>query len=294
MADAVGDVQGFAESLTEEIVEFVLTSPVNLLPPKLKKPIFDEPLVGFASGDDPLFTDYKTIIGPDHLTPREALAEAYGKKPEDLPAELTVVSYILPVTGLTRRSNRKESKMPSRPWSHTRWFGEILNDAVREFTADILTDMGYMAAAPVLQPYFKGLSNEKGPYSNWSERHVAYAAGLGTFSLSDGFITEKGIAHRCGSVVTDLVLPPTPRTAKTPFSNCVYYARGTCMKCVERCPAGAITEAGHDKIRCLEYQRGIGYHPEQAYDIETSVAGCGLCQTDVPCEHRVPRRARED
>jgi len=35
----------------------------------------------------------------------------------------------------------------------------------------------------------------------------AYAAGHGTFSLSDGFITERGIAHRCGSVVTDLPLP---------------------------------------------------------------------------------------
>jgi len=45
--------------------------------------------------------------------------------------------------------------------------------------------------------------------SNWSQRHIAYAAGLGTFSLSDGFITPKGIAMRCGSVVCDAALSPT-------------------------------------------------------------------------------------
>ena len=68
-----------------------------------------------------------------------------------------------------------------------------------------------MTTAPVIQPYFKIQSNEKGDYSDWSERHIAYVAGQGTFSLSDGFITERGIAHRCGSVVIDLKLPPSPR-----------------------------------------------------------------------------------
>jgi len=38
-----------------------------------------------------------------------------------------------------------------------------------------------------------------GPASSWSERHAAYAAGLGTFSLNDALITPKGIAHRLGS-----------------------------------------------------------------------------------------------
>ena len=37
---------------------------------------WDEPLVGFASGIDPLFFEYKTIIGSFHLTPREIIAAA--------------------------------------------------------------------------------------------------------------------------------------------------------------------------------------------------------------------------
>ena len=145
----------------------------------------------------------------------------------------------------------------------------------------------------MIQPYFRTLSNEAGPYSNWSERHIAYVAGQGTFSLSDGFITEKGIAHRCGSVVTDLALPASKRTATTPYSNCLYYVNRSCTACIPRCPADAITDKGHDKNMCREYAGKIGYSRESfknGYDNEKSVAGCGLCQTKVPCESMNPTK----
>ena len=281
------DAAGFIE---REIKDFVANSPANRLEFLDDYKIFDEPLVGFADGGDALFTEYKEIIGPVHMTPGEALAAASGKSPDELPERLSVISWILPIVRETRRSNSKERTGPSRLWSHTRWYGEKLNEALREHIVKVLTDAGYMATAPQIAPYFETHSNEKGMYSNWSERHVAYVAGLGTFSLSDGFITEKGIAHRCGSVITDLVLPAAERTASTPFSNCLFMFGLQCQLCVRRCPAGAITESGHDKVKCGEYQRGLGYPGsiKNGYDNETSVAGCGLCQTRVPCEDRNP------
>jgi epoxyqueuosine reductase QueG len=228
-----------------------------------------------------------------HLTPREALAKAYDKSPEDMPARLSVISWILPITDKARKSNRRETLTPSRLWSHTRWYGEQFNDAVREHMVALLTGMGYLAVAPMVQPYFKIETNEKGSYSNWSERHIAYAAGHGTFSLSDGFITERGIAHRCSSVVTDLILPASPRTAESPYSNCLFYVDGGCGRCIKRCPAGAISKEGHDKIKCQAYLRSIGYSSAElkgGYDNDKSVSGCGLCQVKVPCEYRVPAR----
>jgi epoxyqueuosine reductase QueG len=159
---------------------------------------------------------------------------------------------------------------------------------------EFLTDMEYLAVAPFLQSYFERFTNDKGPYSNWSERHMAYAAGHGTFSLSDGFITnERGIAHRCGNVVTDLVLPPSPRTAEGPYANCLAYVGVSCNACIKRCPAGAITIEGHDKNKCLAYLNSIGYSADalkDGYKNDTSVAGCGLCQTKVPCEFQNPTR----
>jgi ferredoxin len=255
--------------------------------------MWDEPLVRFADGSDAIFTEYKTIIAATHLTPREALAKAYDKGSEDMPSRLSVISWILPAIEETRKSNRAETLVPSRLWSHTRWYGEKFNAELRVHVVQLLTGMGYLATAPFSQPYFKVYSNEKGPYSNWSERHAAYAAGHGTFSLSDGLITERGIAHRVGNVVTSLALPASPRTAKSPYSNCLSYLGVDCGVCIDRCPDGAITEKGHDKNKCQQYLRSIGYSSEalkNGYDNNKSVAGCGLCQTKVPCEFQNPAK----
>jgi epoxyqueuosine reductase QueG len=280
-------------SIKEEIKGFVRTSPDARLSFMDDYTMWVEPLVRFATGDDPIFDDYKTIIAPTHLTPREALAQAFGKRPDELPGRISVISWILPAVEETRESNRAETSVPSRLWSHTRYYGEQSNGALRKYVVELLTELGHLAVAPFQQTYFKVYTAETGLYSNWSERHVAFAAGQGTFSLSDGLITEAGIAHRCGSVVTDLVLPPSPRTAEGPYSNCLFYAGVNCRACMKRCPADAITEQGHDKNLCKQYLNGIGYSSEalkSGYDNETSVAGCGLCQTKVPCEHQNPVR----
>ena len=282
-----------ADFIINEIKSFASQSPRNRMPTPDKDIIFDEPLVQFADGDDPIFSEYKTIIGATHLTPREALAQVYNKTPREVPQRLSVISWILPITEKTCKSNRSQTRLPSRLWSHTRWYGEIFNDALRKHIVELLTGKGYLAAAPALPSSLKIYSNEKGMYSNWSERHIAYVAGLGTFSLSDGFITERGIAHRCGSVVTSLGLNTSLRKAKGPYTNCLFYINEKCGVCIERCPAGAITEAGHDKIKCGQHLRDIGYSPDRlksGYDIEKSVSGCGLCQTNVPCEAVNPTR----
>jgi len=277
--------------IEQEVRIFARTSPLNRLPSTDNQVIFDEPSVQFADGDDPIFTEYKTIIDPTHLTPHEALAKAYSKGLADMPEHLSVISWVLPITSKTRELNRRQTKIPSRLWSHTRWYGEKFNDALREHVVKLLTEMGYLAVAPMLQPYFKieyENISEKGYYSNWSERHIAYAAGLGTFSLSDGFITERGIAHRCGSVVTNLVLPASSKKAKNPYSNCLFYVDGSCKACIPRCPAEAITENGHDKAKCREYQQSKFHHLLEEYNV--GVVGCGLCQTKIPCEFTNPTK----
>jgi len=277
-----------ATFIKEEISAFVRHSPLNRLPDTNGDFIFDEPLVQFADGDDPIFSEYKKIIDASHFTPREALARALDKVAGDLPSRLSVISWILPITDKTRASNRRQKKVPSQPWSYTRWYGEKFNEALRAHVVEVITERGCLATAPFLQPCFKTMDNEKGPLSNWSERHIAFAAGLGTFSLSDGFITERGIAHRCGSVVTDMPLPTSPRTASSPYSNCLFYVNNGCRDCIPRCPAGAITEKGHDKMKCRDYQYRDIVYIRQEYGV--GIAGCGLCQTGVRCESRNPVR----
>ena len=203
---------------------------------------------------------------------------------------LSVISWILPVSQETRLSLRKETMVPSLRWNHTRWYGQDFNFKLQRYVVSLLEELGHEAIAPELAKFWETRELPDGMASNWSQRHTAYAAGLGTFSLSDGFITPKGIAMRCGSVVTDAVLTPTPRVYENHLSNCLFYRDGSCSRCIERCPVGAISEQGHDKKKCRQYlreQRAIlkemgreGYIGH--YD------GCGLCQTKVPCETRIP------
>ena len=69
-----------ATFLEGEIKKYIANSPNNIMPDFPGEHMWDEPLVGFANGDDPLFAEYKNIIGDFHVTPREALEMNVGYK----------------------------------------------------------------------------------------------------------------------------------------------------------------------------------------------------------------------
>ncbi len=273
--------------IQQAIAKFVMESPYNRRKVDGGR-YFDTPLVGFASGNDSLFKQYQKIIGRFHLSPRGVFDRTFGKS--DCDKELSVISWALPISEDTRKANRKEDKYPCLLWGHTRSFGEPFNDKLRNHIVSLLKKRGYKAVAPANSLYFKHHmhSPKVGFTSNWSERHTAYACGLGTFGLCDGFITPRGKALRLGSVVTDLTL----RSSKRPYShhhaNCLYYFNRTCKACATRCPCRAITSKGHDKDKCYHYQRDVTLPAKNAeYGVE--IAGCGLCQTKVPCEFEIPK-----
>jgi len=256
---------------------------------------WEEPLVGFASGMNPLFFEYKTLIGTFHLTPREVISAALKEKGRSLLfteiEQISVISWVLPTAEDTRKSNRQENQFPSKLWAYTRDFGESCNNALRKHVITFLEDLGHVTVAPVILPTFKFIEDEKvGWASPWSERHVAYACGLGTFSLNDGFITPKGMAMRLGSVVTLLKLTPSEKKYRDHKENCLQFRNEKCGKCIKRCPAGAITEKGHDKNKCKGYIDSEALKKKRAeYGLENPPPSCGLCQTNVPCEFEIPR-----
>ncbi|MDR3239893.1 MAG: (Fe-S)-binding protein [Clostridiales bacterium] len=249
---------------------------------------FDEPIVGVASADDPLFSDYKTIVGNRHVTPKEVFDLEFGS---DSFRGGSVISVALPISEKIRRSNRGQKDWPSKEWILYRSFGdEVFLETIGPYVEKLIAEMGYRAITPHRTKHYVTFVTPAGPCSNWSERHVAYAAGLGTFSLNDGFITEKGMAVRFISVITDLILEADCRIAKNYRSNCLFYSPDSCSACIKRCPISAITEAGHDKFACYAYVYG-----EASSRLAVSHggfakagAGCGLCQTGTPCEYKNP------
>lgn len=274
-----------AEWITEIIVDCVRDSEVNRQPGPPEMRVYDEPLVGFVPGDDPLFDQYKTIIGSFHLTPAELFRQSVG---EGTPAaELTVISWVLPFTDDIRASNAEQPRFPSKQWAQARIYGEEFNDVLRAHLVAELQKAGHDAVAPILTDSFETLrSEEVGWGSTWSERHIAYAAGLGSFGLSDGMISSKGIAVRYGSVIASLASACEVASRPQLHEYCTFLREGGCMVCAKRCPAGAITAEGHNKDRCREHLREARAYIEQRYGPDGS--GCGLCQTGVPCCDRIP------
>lgn len=280
----VGDKAAWLENIIKDFIE---NSPENALQGPFDEKAWDEPLVGFSNGADPIFQSYKEHVGDFHWTPAEIFAQIYPdvKFNDD---ELTIVSWILPQTEATKADNRKEIEFPAHRWARSRIFGEKTNEKLRLHAVEEIKKAGYEALAATLTPDWKTMPSEKFFIaSKWSERHAAHAAGLGTFGVCDGLITPKGKAIRVGSVIVKVDVAPSPRPYDTHQAYCLYYSEGACLECVKRCPVDALSEDGHDKKTCLEHLRlkTVDYVKKQ---FNFDGYGCGLCQTGVPCESKIP------
>ena len=139
--------------------------------------------------------------------------------------------------------------------------------------------------------------------SSWSERHVAYAAGLGRFGLNGCLITPLGSNVRIASIVTDMPLTPTLQRPGDHRAPCLQNS-SLCGKCISNCPVQSISAEGLDKEKCYsrkkliearfmeEYINSQIMHPHPIVKSGKRKAGyslgCALCQVDVPCMDRVP------
>ena len=274
------------ESFVKETIHtFVSEHPENGRARLNGVPYFENPLVGIADASDPLFLTFKDIIGDFHLTPLEVLEKSFPEHTGSWEGA-SVISWILPIARSTRERNRQETRCSSDVWLLTKTYGEEFNIKLGEHLASLITEQGFCAVVPTLTPFFEIIQSEQhGFAANWSERHVAYAAGLGTFGLSGALITERGVAMRCGSLVTNLHVKPTPRLYKSVKEYCLFATQDTCGKCIERCPGGAISPEGHNKELCMIHCASA---VEELEGDSMGMPGCGLCQTAVPCEASIP------
>lgn len=270
----------------QEIIAVILKQDINRVtvnnavsPTLIGLRFYDYPIFGIADTKDPLF---QTLLEPG-IVGKGALL------PEDiLPTAKSVVSWFLPFTEEVRRGNRESMTVPSDAWRQARIEGQDTNFAIGDAICRALEEEGFVAIQVSNSDKFKMLA----PFcSNWSERHVAHIAGLGTFGLSKGLITEKGMAGRFGSIVTDAELQPTRRPYKTPFEYCIM-----CGACAKNCPGFAIdplkgVSEGKDHIACKAFLQ-ITEEMQRSGEGERFRYGCGKCQVSVPCESRNPSRPR--
>lgn len=238
--------------------------------------IYDAPVFAFGSADDKLFEGLKepSAIGGHFMLPKEWL-----------PGARTVVSFFLPFSEAVKKGNGRDMEWPSSEWLHGRIEGQAMLNMLCGHLSSLLADAGYRSIVPSMdERFWSNTCSEKRKEkftSNWSERHVAFVCGLGTFGLSKGLITEKGIAGRFGSIVTELKIEPSVRDYEGIYEYC-----SMCGKCAKNCPAGAISlEKGKNHKPCSEFLDITSEKFKPRY-------GCGKCQVRVPCESEIPRKCK--
>jgi epoxyqueuosine reductase QueG len=301
------------EKVQQFLTDLFLTDELNRLPEQFGGGrIFDPPLIGVSRGDDPIFNKFKEVVAQEHLTPLEVWTADGLWDQKDTASRLNILSIIFPYVKHIRdesktkiRSERESAPvMPADIYCVGRNFANEFMKDVLHTTMGFFQDQGFRATAGMLSPAFRLHLQDKPPqfYSVWSERHMAFAAGLGTFSLHEGLITEAGCNVRITSVMTDAPLTVTPRRSDEPYANCLYYVKGECRECEKRCPGEAITAEGHDKVKCREYGVIISKEMNKRFgpllkpherNVEGTVmvsypVGCAFCQFKVPCMDKNP------
>ncbi len=279
------------QQVTEQCTALFSQVPGNILQREDKVPsryvgtaLFEAPIVGFGAADDPLFARFRSpeVIGPWFMLPEEWQ-----------PGAKAIVSLFFPMSETVAESNRKSEGKASGLWTIARIEGQAFISAYTEALCAWFREQGFECCGPCVDPRFQKVVAGKGIEgydeitpdtfgSRWSERHVAWLCGLGTFGLSKGLITERGMAGRFTSVIVTAPLEADPRPYTELYEYCI-----ACGACARRCPVGAIDpEKGKDHKKCSAYLKksGVIHYPRY---------GCGLCQTNVPCERCNPSRKKE-
>lgn len=223
---------------------------------------YREALLGFADVNSPVIRTLQETTFENHSMPEDHLAGATA-----------VLAYFLPYNEEVAESNVGiADNSTSRLWSEAYDYSDGITAAIRPFLIAEIEKLGYHAAAP------QGISmNETQLKSAWSHRHMAYAAGLGTFGINNMLITESGCCGRYDSIVTDLPVNPG-RPIKDEY--CLYKKNGTCAVCVKNCFSGALKVDGFDRFKC--YETCLKNVPLYGQDV------CGKCTTGIPCAYRIP------
>jgi len=237
--------------------------------------IFDLPIFAFGCANDGLYMKYKAegVIGSHFLPPHEWL-----------PGAKTVISFFMPYSDKIKSANALNYEWPAEEWLHARYEGQLFLKELAIYIKNLLTEAGYKSIAPSFDSRFKtGDSRVKLDSgtnrftANWSERHAAFACGLGTFGLSKGLITERGTCGRFGSIVTELDLPKDLRRYNDVYEYCTM-----CGVCIKNCPVSAITlKEGKDDLVCSDFLDNV-------FDKHNPRYGCGKCQVGVPCQSGAP------
>jgi epoxyqueuosine reductase len=230
---------------------------------------YREPLVAFADALDPRFGGLRDYVDPNHMLPQDLL-----------PGARSVVSFFIPFAPEIPQANGQDRREVARDWVVAYVETNALIDRITARLIELLAEQGVRAAAEPATYNF----DQTTLVSRWSHKSVAVVAGLGSFGLHHLVITDAGCAGRLGSLVLDAELP---LGAVQSQERCLFFHDGSCLECVQACPAGALDQGNEiDKQACWDRCQQVA----QLWSAVGRADVCGKCATG-PCSVQSAVRA---
>ncbi len=244
--------------------------------------LYHEVTAGVQRADHPIFLRFGRMI-EGHLQPGDCFAaEHAGFHAAD---SLTVVSFAFHINPRIIDDNSREPIYPSRSWFEARRKFDFLVSPFIELVRGIFPNR--RITVPLRSARYRADLSKKVPVSNWSERHVAFACGLGSFGLHGALITRMGCTHRLLSAVVEGGPGVCAEPPDDPYFNCLHFRDGGCGECISRCPVEAIVPGAHIIERCYAHE-WMTCRLRSGAIYEPGVAACGLCMCGVPCDRSSP------
>ena len=214
---------------------------------------------------------------------RSAEGHARGAKRDCLRFELqhTISAYRTSASGsigIKRRVREDEA----RGWISRYAWGDDYHEVLRAKLEDLLAGLREQHR----EPFEARVYTDTGPLN---ERVLAKHAGLGWLGKNTLLLNERiGSFFFLGVILTTLDLQPTlGQVDLPPPDRC-----GTCRKCIEACPTGALVDAYvMDARKCISYLtiELRGAIPEELREpMGQHVFGCDICQDVCPWNRTAP------
>lgn len=244
--------------------------------------IIDKITVGGQFANHPYFEKLTEHIH-EHLIPVDFFNNQF---PLEKNANLSVVSFALHYNRQIVIDNSMEKKYPSYSWIEMtdKFFNEVF-EPISKFIQNILGNSKIVY--PTKNKLYIINGSEKIKTANWSERHVAFGCGMGSFGLQGAFITEFGCNARLISIVTNKEFEDYSEPLKDIYSNCLYFQDKGCKKCIERCPVQSVTADKRIIEKCFEREY-IENKKISLIKYGKEITACGLCMTGLPCSFTNP------
>lgn len=249
-------------ALQKEITAFVRQYVARYPQENNMDSLWRTPLVGFADADAPYIQNLPQLITDRHLLPQSFMAHP-----------TVVISIFVPFRPEIANSNiGVADNLPSRTWVDAYYTTNTMLGHLGQALAEFIRSKGCDAVVPDNVTMYLDILK-----SNWSQRHLAYAAGMGTFGINNMLITDSGCCGRFTSVIADI--PDAVTGSILTEERCLYKKNGSCGKCAANCFSGALTVDGFNRELCQEMC------------MRNDADCCGKCDTDIPCAFSLPGKA---